>query len=82
MNRSELQQRREVAVKHRAAWIEAELEVTTNQSYSIGSRSLTRANLTEIRNTIDYWTAEIERIDKILNNSGRNRVFSAVPRDL
>lgn len=82
MNKSELIARRETAIKHREAWIEAELEVTTHQSYTIGSRSLTRANLTEIRNTIDYWTKEIERIDLLLNSKGRNKIYRAVPRDL
>lgn len=82
MSKSELIARRETAIKHRGAWIEAELEVTTHQSYTIGSRSLTRANLTEIRNTIDYWTKEIERIDILLNSKGRNKTYRAVPRDL
>lgn len=45
----------EIAQKHLDAWLEAELTVTTGQSYTIGSRVLTRANLTEIRNAIDYW---------------------------
>ena len=31
----------EIARKHLSAWLEAELEVTTHQSYTIGSRSLT-----------------------------------------
>ena len=37
------------------AWIAASLAVASNQSYSIGGRSLTRANATEIKNMIDYW---------------------------
>lgn len=82
MNKSELISRRETAVKHREAWIEAELEVTTHQSYTIGSRSLTRANLSEIRTTIDYWTKEIDKIDLLLNAKGRNRAYRVVPRDL
>lgn len=82
MNKSELTSRREVAAKHREAWIEAELEVTTHQSYTIGSRSLTRANLSEIRATIDYWTKEIDKIDLLLNSKGRNRTYRVVPRDL
>ena len=39
----------EIAKKHLDAWLTAELEVTTHQSYTIGSRSLTKANLSEIR---------------------------------
>lgn len=35
----------EIARKHLSAWLEAELEVTTHQSYTIGSRSLTKRTL-------------------------------------
>ena len=31
----------EIAQKHLDAWLEAELACTTNQSYTIGSRTLT-----------------------------------------
>ena len=40
--------RLEIARKHLEAWLAAELEVTTHQSYTIGSRSLTKADLSEI----------------------------------
>lgn len=40
----------ETAQKHLDAWLEAEMQVTNAQSYTIGSRTLTKANLTEIRN--------------------------------
>ena len=42
----------ETAQKHLDAWLEAEMQVTNAQSYTIGSRTLTKANLTEIRNAI------------------------------
>ena len=45
----------EIAKKHLDAWLEAELEVTTHQSYTIGSRSLTKANLSEIREVTDVF---------------------------
>ena len=44
----------EIAEKHLNEWLEAELAVCTGQSYTIGSRVLTRANLTEIRNAITF----------------------------
>lgn len=53
----------ETAQKHSDAWLEAELTVTTGQSYTIGSRVLTRANLTEIRNAIDYWNKKVIALD-------------------
>jgi hypothetical protein len=81
MNRRK-QTRLEIARKHLEAWLEAELEVTTHQSYTIGSRSLTKANLSEIRKQIEYWTNEVERLENIEERGGRNRVFRVIPRDL
>lgn len=74
--------RLEIAKKHLDAWLAAELEVTTHQSYTIGSRSLTKANLSEIRKEIDYWQNEVARLENIEKRGGRNRVFRAIPRDL
>lgn len=72
----------EIAKKHLNAWLTAELEVTTHQSYTIGSRSLTKANLSEIRKQIQFWENEVARLENISKRGGRNRVFRAVPRDL
>ena len=72
----------EIAKKHLDAWLTAELEVTTHQSYTIGSRSLTKANLSEIRQQIEYWRNPVARLENIEKRGGRNRVFRAVPRDL
>lgn len=72
----------ETAQKHLDAWLEAELTVTTGQSYTIGSRVLTRANLTEIRNAIDYWNKKVIALDNVAKAGGRNRVRRVVPRDL
>lgn len=72
----------ETAKKHLDAWLEAELEVTTHQSYTIGSRSLTKADLSEIGARIEYWQDQVARLENIEKRGGRNRVFRAVPRDL
>lgn len=72
----------EIAKKHLDAWLTAELEVTTHQSYTIGSRSLTKANLSEIRKQIEFWQDQVARLENIEKRGGRNRVFRAVPRDL
>ena len=56
----------EVAKKHLEMWLEAESEVAINQSYTIGGKSFTRANLAEIRKQIE--TAKVEyklELDKI-----------------
>ena len=44
----------ETAQKHLDAWLDAEIAVTNGQSYTIGTRTLTRASLSEIRNQIQY----------------------------
>ena len=72
----------EIAKKPLDAWLTAELEVTTHQSYTIGSRSLTKANLSEIRKQIEYWSDQVARLENIEKRGGRNRVYRAVPRDL
>lgn len=72
----------EVAKKHLDAWLEAEMSVTTGQSYTIGSRTLTRANLTEIRNSITYWNNKVAALENVQKSGGRNKVYRVVPRDL
>ena len=42
-----------------AAYIAAETAVLSGQAYTIGGRSLTRANLGEIREGISSWNARV-----------------------
>lgn len=72
----------EIAKKHLEAWLEAELAVSTGQSYQIGSRRLDRANLYQIREQIKYWKKEVEKIELMQRKKGKVRVMRAVPRDL
>ncbi len=72
----------EIARYHLNAWLEAELEVTTHQSKRIGSRSLTRADLAQIRKQIEFWQNRVAQLENAEKRGGRNRVFRAVPRDL
>ena len=72
----------ETAQKHLDAWVEAEMQVTNAQSYTIGSRTLTKANLTEIRNAIEYWQQKVTILENLKKNNGRSRVKRFVPRDL
>lgn len=67
----------ERAKKHLEAWYAADLAVSTGQSYRIGTRSLTRANIDEIRKQIVYWEREVARLE----GKGSRKVFRAVPRD-
>lgn len=41
-----------------------------------------KANLSEIRKEIEYWTNEVARLENIEKRGGRNRIYRAVPRDL
>jgi len=72
----------EIAQKHLDAWLNAELAVTTGQSYTIGTRTLNKASLAEIRNQIQYWSSMVAKANNIKNGKGRNRVIRVVPRDL
>lgn len=72
----------EIAKKHLDEWLEAEMAVTNAQSYSIGSRSMTKADLAEIRKSIEYWQNKVTQIENIQKSGGRNRVKRFVPRDL
>ncbi|WP_142413071.1 DUF6148 family protein [Hathewaya massiliensis] len=73
----------EIAEKHLNAWLEAELAITTGaQSYSVGSRTVTRADLGQVRQQIKFWSNEIYKLKNISQRKGRNRVLRVVPRDL
>lgn len=66
------------AKTHLQAWLDAELAISTGQSYKIGSRELKRASLSEVRKQIAYWQREVARLE----GKGSRKVFRAVPRDL
>ena len=52
------------------------------QSYSMGSRNLTRANLAEVRNTIEYLIRQIEVEEARAKGKGKMKVMGGVPRDI
>ena len=70
----------ETAKEHLQAFLDAELAVATGQSYKIGSRSLTRADLSEIKERIKYWANEVERLET--GSKKGIRAYRAVIRDL
>lgn len=59
-------------------WLDAERAVATGQSYKIGTRTLTRASLSDIAERITYWRNVIEKLE-----SGRSgiRTQRAIPKD-
>lgn len=73
----------EIAKQHLEAWLEADIKVSQGQSYSLGSRTLTRANLKEIAERIKYWQSVLYKIQaKKKGKSSRRRAFGVIPRDL
>lgn len=69
---------RELIIERLNMWLDAEKAVATGQSYQIGSRRLDRANLNQIRQQIEFWNAELAKV----NGKRRRRVTRIVPRDL
>ena len=63
-------------------WLAAEEAVTTGQSYQIGSRMLTRADLKQIRNEMEYWAEKLAHAEAEEKTGGRNRAYRAVIRDV
>lgn len=57
------------------AWLAASEKVASGQAYSIGGRSLTRADAKEIRNNITYWNGMVQS----LTTGGGIRVTGGVP---
>lgn len=65
------------AQTHLDAWLAADVAVANSQSYSIGGRSLTRADSKEIKGNIKYWN---DRVVELTNGGMTAR--RVVPRDL
>lgn len=53
---------KEMCEKHLNIWLEADLKVAQGQSYTIGARTLTRANVSEIARNIELWAERLERV--------------------
>ena len=51
------------------------------QSYTLGSRSLTRANLSEIKQTIDTLEDEIAELEGLEAGKRPRKAVAVIPRD-
>ena len=58
-------------------WIAADTTVANGQSYSIGNRSLTRADAEEITSKIKFWSGLVTKLSR-----GGATARRVVPRDL
>jgi hypothetical protein len=63
-------------------YYEAELAILAGQSYTIGSRSLTRANLAEIRKQIKDLENLVAELESAAAGRGYRKSFKITPRDL
>ena len=63
-------------------WLAAEEAIATGQRYQIEGRSLTRADLYDVRKEIEFWEGKLAVATAEEQYGGRNRVFRAVIRDV
>lgn len=63
-------------------WLAAEEAVATGQSYQIGTRMLTRADLKQVREQMEYWAGKLAEAEAEEKQGGRNRAYRAVIRDV
>lgn len=62
------------AEQHLTDWLAADSTVATGQSYTIGGRTLTRANAREIRENITYWDQYVRKLSR-----GGIKIIGATP---
>ena len=72
----------EIAREHYKMWLEAEEEIALDQAYSIGSQSLTRADLGKVAQRIEYWRNRIAVLENMQKGKGRSRIYRVIPREL
>lgn len=63
-------------------WLAAEEAVATGQRYQIEGRSLTRADLYDVRKEIEYWAGKLAEAENEEQCGGHIRAYSFVPRDI
>lgn len=69
-----------IAETHLQAWIDADLAVSKGQSYSIGGRSLSRADAGLIADRIDYWQRAVNNfIIQAAGGQGRGYAVAVDP---
>lgn len=62
-------------------WLAAEEAIATGQSYQIGTRMLTRANLKQVREQMEYWGKKLAEAEAEEKRGGRNRIYRVIPLD-
>jgi hypothetical protein len=73
---------KDLCQKKLETWLAAEESVATGQSYQIGTRMLTRADLKEIREEMEYWGKKLAEVEAEEKAGGRNKMYRFTPRDV
>lgn len=73
---------RKVCEQKLNTWLAAEEAIATGQRYQIGTRMLTRADLTAVREEMEYWAGKLAEIEAEEKTGGRNRLHRFVARDV
>ena len=77
---AEMKKRKQKLQNRLELYYECEEQILAGQSFTIGSRSLTRANLSEVTSMIKKLEDEIAAIDA--NGTTRRKVARIIPRDI
>lgn len=72
----------EQAQENLQIWLEAERKIASAQSYAIGSRNLTMANLNEVAKRIKYWEDKVASLEAVSKGKRLRRTKQFIPRDL
>lgn len=73
---------KELCRKKLNTWLVAEEAIATGQSYQIGTRMLTRADLKQVREQLEYWGGKLAEAEAEEKQGGRNRAYRALIRDV
>ena len=63
-------------------WLAAEEAIATGQRYQIEGRSLTRADLYDVRKELEYWAGKLAEAESEEQSGGYIRAYHFVPRDV
>lgn len=64
---------------HMKAWLDASLAVSQGQSYTIGTRTLTRADLRSIQEQFVFWAGRVSALEA--KEKRRKRIYRVIPTD-
>lgn len=73
---------KELCQRKLQTWLDAEESIATGQSYQIGTRMLTRADLKQVREEMEYWAGKLAEAEAEESAGGRNRLYRFTPRDV